>query len=98
MTVSGDGQHFMARISVGCVSVDTNDMGTLGSGYCLPSRRFPRDLKDGPDGSVIDVPGEETCLSQLICSAHHEDVNIANSPLRSQSYNGKPCRIACVTD
>jgi hypothetical protein len=57
VTVSGDGQHFRATISEGCVSVETNDMGVGGSVYCLPSRRFPRDLKDGPEGPIIAVPG-----------------------------------------
>ena len=57
LTVSDDGQHFRATISEGCVSVETNDKGLRGSGYCLtsPSRIFPRDLKDGPEGPIIAV-------------------------------------------
>ena len=57
VTVSGDGQHFRATISEGCVSVETNDMGMVGSGFCLPFRGFPRDLKDGPEGPIIALPG-----------------------------------------
>jgi hypothetical protein len=56
--VSGDGEHFRATISEGCVSVETDDTGRQGWGYCPPSRRgFPRDLKDGPEGPIIALPG-----------------------------------------
>ena len=57
VTVSEDGQHFRARIREGCVSVEANDTGSLGSGFCLPSRAFPRDLNDGPEGPIIVISG-----------------------------------------
>ena len=57
VTVSDNGQHFRATIREGCVSVETNDTGVSGSEFCLPSRGFPRDLKDGPEGPIIALPG-----------------------------------------